>query len=68
MYQIGYVYFQASRETGYDQTAAVRAQEAFDDFLLRYPNSEKVPQAQDNLKTLQSSENGEFVYDRQILR
>jgi outer membrane protein assembly factor BamD len=54
MYQIGYVYFQVSRETGYDQTAAVRAQEAFDDFLLRYPNSEKVPQAQDNLKTLQS--------------
>ena len=53
MYQIGYVYFQASRETGYDQTAAVRAQEAFEDFLLRYPNSEKVPQAQDNLKTLQ---------------
>jgi outer membrane protein assembly factor BamD len=54
MYQIGYVYFQASRDTGYDQTAAVRAQEAFEDFLLRYPNSEKVPQAQDNLKTLQS--------------
>jgi outer membrane protein assembly factor BamD len=54
MYQIGYVYFQASRSTGYDQTAAVRAQEAFDDFLLRYPNSEKVPQAQDNLKALQS--------------
>jgi len=54
MYQIGYVYFQASRVTGYDQTAAVRAQEAFEDFLLRYPNSEKVPQAQDNLKMLQS--------------
>ncbi|HSZ78284.1 MAG TPA: outer membrane protein assembly factor BamD [Chthoniobacterales bacterium] len=54
MYQIGYVYFQASRVTGYDQTAAVRAQESFDDFLLRYPTSEKVPQAQDNLKTLQN--------------
>ncbi|HEY1478034.1 MAG TPA: outer membrane protein assembly factor BamD [Chthoniobacterales bacterium] len=54
MYQIGYVYFQASRRTGYDQTAAVRAQESFEDFLLRFPNSEKVPQAQDNLKTLRS--------------
>jgi outer membrane protein assembly factor BamD len=54
MYQIGYVYFQTSRRTGYDQTAAVRAQESFEDFLLRYPNSEKVPQAQDNLKALQS--------------
>jgi outer membrane protein assembly factor BamD len=70
MYQIGYVYFQASRSTGYDQTAAVRAQEAFDDFLLRYPNSEKVPQAQDNLKTLQGrkTENSYTIakyYDKQ---
>ena len=70
LYQIGYVYFQASRSTGYDQTAAVRAQEAFDDFLLRYPNSEKVPQAQDNLKTLQGrkTENSYTIakyYDKQ---
>src|SRR6202035_1697902 len=70
MYQIGYVYFQASRQTGYDQTAAVRAQEAFDDFLLRYPNSEKVPQAQDNLRTLQGrkTENSYTIakyYDKQ---
>src|SRR6202035_4319771 len=70
MYQIGYVYFQASRQTGYDQTAAIRAQEAFEDFLLRYPNSEKVPQAQDNLKTLQgrkteNSYNIAKFYDKQ---
>jgi Outer membrane lipoprotein len=56
--------------TGYDQTAAVRAQEAFDDFLLRYPHSEKVPQAQDNLKTLQArkTENSYEIakfYDKQ---
>jgi len=54
MYQIGYVYLQASRSTGYDQTAAVRAQESFEDFLLRYPKSEKVPQAKDNLRALQA--------------
>jgi len=70
MYQIGYVYFQASRTTGYDQTAAIRAQEAFEDFLLRYPNSEKVAQAQDNLKTLQgrkteNSYNIAKFYDKQ---
>jgi outer membrane protein assembly factor BamD len=70
MYQIGYVYFQASRQTGYDQTAAVRAQESFDDFLLRYPNSEKVPQAQDNLRALQGlkTENSYTIakfYDKQ---
>lgn len=53
MYQIGYVYFRASRETGYDQTAAVRSQEAFEDFLLKYPNSDKAPQARDNLRALQ---------------
>jgi outer membrane protein assembly factor BamD len=70
MYQIGYVYFQASRETGYDQTAAVRAQEAFEDFLVRYPNSSKVAQAQDNLKALQGrkstdSYNIARFYDKQ---
>jgi outer membrane protein assembly factor BamD len=70
MYQIGYVYFLASRTTGYDQTAAIRAQESFEDFLLRYPNSEKVPQAQDNLKTLQgrktvNSYNIAKFYDKQ---
>ncbi|MBV9492423.1 MAG: outer membrane protein assembly factor BamD [Verrucomicrobia bacterium] len=53
MYQIAYVYFRASREVGYDETSAVRAQEGFEDFLLKYPNSEKAPQARDNLKTLQ---------------
>jgi outer membrane protein assembly factor BamD len=70
MYQIGYVYLQASRNTGYDQTAAVRAQESFEDFLLRYPNSEKVPQAKDNLKSLQGkkTENSYTIakfYDKQ---
>jgi outer membrane protein assembly factor BamD len=70
MYQIGYVYLQASRTTGYDQTAAIRAQEAFEDFLLRYSNSEKVPQAQDNLKILQgrkteNSYNIAKFYDKQ---
>jgi outer membrane protein assembly factor BamD len=70
MYQMGYVYLQASRQIGYDQTAAVRAQEAFEDFLLRYPNSEKVPQAQDNLKTLtgrrtENSYNIARFYDKQ---
>ena len=48
----------------------MRAQEALDDFLLRYPNSEKVPQAQDNLKTLQGrkTENSYTIskyYDKQ---
>ena len=59
-YQIGYVYLVESR-TAYDQAAASKAQDAFQDFLARYPTSEKAPQAQDNLKTLQSRENSGAV-------
>jgi len=70
MYQIGYVYLQASRATGYDETAAVRAQEAFEDFLVKFPNSPKAPQAQDNLKILQGRKSTDAFniarfYDRQ---
>src|SRR5580700_8965966 len=70
MYQIGYVYLQASRATGYDETAAVRAQEAFEDFLVKFPNSHKAPQAQDNLKTLQGRKSNDAFniarfYDKQ---
>src|SRR5260370_35015645 len=61
MYQIGYVYLQASRATGYDETAAVRAQEAFEDFLVKFPNSHKAPQAQDNLKTLQGRKSNDAL-------
>lgn len=59
-YQIGYVYLVQSR-TAYDKSAAVKAQEAFEDFLAKYPASEKAAQAQDNLKTLQNKENSNAV-------
>jgi outer membrane protein assembly factor BamD len=59
-YQIGYVYLVQSR-TAYDQSAATKSQEAFQDFLAQYPNSEKAPQAQDNLKALQNHENSDTV-------
>jgi outer membrane protein assembly factor BamD len=59
-YQIGYVYFVQSR-TAYDTAAAEKAQEAFEDFLARYPTSEKAPQAQDNIKTLQNHVNSGAV-------
>ncbi|HXM02660.1 MAG TPA: outer membrane protein assembly factor BamD, partial [Chthoniobacterales bacterium] len=70
MYQIGYVYLQASRATGYDETAAVRAQEAFEDFLVKFPSSHKAAQAQDNLKTLQGRKSNDAFniarfYDKQ---
>jgi len=59
-YQIGYVYLVQSR-TAYDQSAASKAQEAFEDYLAQYPNSEKAAQAQDNLKALQGHENSNTV-------
>ncbi|MDD5261142.1 MAG: outer membrane protein assembly factor BamD [Methylacidiphilales bacterium] len=44
-YQIGYAWYQASSQPDYDQSAAQKSIEAFQDFLVRYPNSEKVDQA-----------------------
>jgi outer membrane protein assembly factor BamD len=52
-YQIGYVRLKQYREGSYDQAGAAKAREAFDDFINRYPESEKVPQARENLKLLQ---------------
>ena len=52
-YQIGYVYLRQSRAEGvYDPGAGSKASDAFQDFVARYPDNEKVPQAQDNIKLL----------------
>jgi outer membrane protein assembly factor BamD len=52
-YQLGYVLLRQSREGSYDRAASVKANEAFEDFVNRYPNSEKVPQARENMRLLQ---------------
>jgi outer membrane protein assembly factor BamD len=52
-YQLGYVLLRQSREGSYDRAASVKAREAFEDFVNRYPNSEKVPQAKENMRLLQ---------------
>jgi outer membrane protein assembly factor BamD len=51
-YQIGYVYFREARSGSYDPKASVRARDAFEDFIARYPDSEKVPQAKENIALL----------------
>nr|MDQ3624596.1 tetratricopeptide repeat protein [Verrucomicrobiota bacterium] len=43
-YQIGYVRLVDFRKGSYDQASAQKAREAFEDFINRYPDSEKVPQ------------------------
>jgi outer membrane protein assembly factor BamD len=52
-YQIGYIWFTASRGGTKDIAATSNARTAFQDFLFRYPNSEKAPQARANLQLLE---------------
>lgn len=51
-YQIGYIWFSATRTGTYDPTAVDQARTAFQDFLFRFPKSEKAPQARENLAQL----------------
>ena len=55
-YQIGYIWFTASQLGTNDAAAANNAKTAFQDFLFRYPNSEKAPQARANLAALEHKE------------
>jgi outer membrane protein assembly factor BamD len=52
-YQIGYIWYTAARRGTYDPDAAAKARTAFQDFLFRFPKSEKAPQARENLATLE---------------
>jgi outer membrane protein assembly factor BamD len=52
-YQIGYIWFTASNAGTKDIAATNNARTAFQDFLFRYPNSEKAPQARANLQQLE---------------
>src|SRR5438874_305769 len=52
-YQVGYIWFTASKSGVKDLAATNNARTAFQDFLFRYPNSEKAPQARANLQQLE---------------
>jgi outer membrane protein assembly factor BamD len=52
-YQIGYIWSRASSSGTYDPAAAAHAKVGFEDFLARYPNSEKSTQARENLKRME---------------
>ena len=53
-YQIGYIWFRASKSGTKDLAATNNARTAFQDFLFRYPNSEKGSQARANLAQLEN--------------
>jgi len=51
-YQIGYIWLVSSKAGTRDLAATKNARTAFQDFLFRYPNSEKAAQARSNLELL----------------
>ncbi|MBA2431946.1 MAG: outer membrane protein assembly factor BamD [Chthoniobacterales bacterium] len=55
-YQIGYLWLNAARTGTRDAKAAENAKIGFQDFLFRYPKSEKVPQARENLRALEQKQ------------
>jgi outer membrane protein assembly factor BamD len=57
LYQIAYVYMRIGLATqSQDLSSLVAARNTFEDFLIEYPNSEKAPQANENLKDLGAAE------------
>jgi outer membrane protein assembly factor BamD len=60
-YQIAYAQLQLARRGKNDQTAAAKARDAFEDFIARFPESEKVPQARENVKTLSGRETSDAL-------
>jgi outer membrane assembly lipoprotein YfiO len=69
-YQIGYIWFEAARLGTNDQAATTNARTGFEDFLYKYPKSEKAATARENLKRLDQKSTGDAYkiakfYDKQ---
>ena len=60
-YQIGYIWYEAARLGTNDQAATSNARTGFEDFLFRYPKSEKAQQARENLEHLQQKSTGDAM-------
>jgi outer membrane assembly lipoprotein YfiO len=58
-YQIGYIWFEAARMGTNDQAAVANAKTGFEDFLFKYPKSEKTAQARENLAKLEQKATGD---------
>ena len=69
-YQIGYIWLTAAKGGTKDAAATNNARTAFQDFLFRYPNSEKAAQARINVQRLENKATASSFevaryYDRQ---
>ena len=60
-YQIGYIWYESARSGSNDRAAAEKAHNAFEDFLNRYPRSEKASQAREDLDHLQQKSTGDSM-------
>lgn len=65
-YQIAYVYFFQVYRGSYDPEVKEKAIQTFEDFLVRFPNSEKAAQAKENLKKLNGTENKSILHIAQF--
>ena len=69
-YQIGYIWFTEARQGGKDAKAVEKSKIGFQDFLFRYPKSEKAAQARENLRLLDQKQTSDAFsiakfYDKQ---
>lgn len=61
MYQIGYVYMRIGfAQQSQDLSSIILAKNTFEDFLIEFPNSEKAPQARENLQQIANKESGDI--------
>lgn len=71
LYQMAYINMRAGFAGGSeDLSALILSKNTFEDFLFQFPDSEKVPQAEENLKKIAAREGGDLLqiarfYDRQ---
>lgn len=69
-YQIGYLWFSSLQDGTRDARATANARNGFQDFLARYPKSEKAAQARENLRALDGKQTSSALqiakfYDKQ---
>lgn len=69
LYQIGFVQLTEAQSRSQDLSAAIDARNTFEEFLMEFPDSEKAPQARDNLNRMMGREATDLMsiarfYDR----
>ncbi len=62
LYQIGFVYMRVGfADQSQDMSSLVAARNTFEDFIIEYPDSEKLPQARENLEQLDGKQSSDIL-------